>query len=98
MVRIRASDLAVPLLHVEGFGDRGEHLQVRADRAEFRAHCVDRDVGGSKRHTHTTREVQAEGIVIVEALTQAMPELWGRFHPTQTAWTMPSDPQRESVF
>ena len=26
VVRIRASDLAVPLLHVEGFGDRGEHL------------------------------------------------------------------------
>ncbi len=38
-----------------------------------------------KRHTHTTREVQAEGIAIVEALEQARPELWSRFHPTQTA-------------
>jgi len=44
------------------------------------------------------REVQAEGNAIVETLEQATPELWSRFHPTQTAWTMPSDPQRESVF
>jgi len=51
-----------------------------------------------KRHTHTTREVQAEGIEVVEVLEQARPEPWGRFHPTQTATTMPSDPQRESVF
>ena len=35
VVRISASDLAVPLLHVEGFGDRGEHLWVRFDRPRF---------------------------------------------------------------